>query len=265
LASGKLFFYGQGIAPVAAMPNQPDIRLSVVIPAYNEEFRLPQTLRQSIEFLKAQPYTAEIVVVNDGSTDGTERVANESAAAASIPLRLLRHPDRANHGKGASVRLGMMEARGAYRLFMDADNSTTLDHVDRFWPWFKKGFDIVIGSRALKDSIIGMHQPWLKEIAGRAGNWVIRQLAVPEIADTQAGFKMMTAEKAGIIFPRLTIERWGYDIEMLVIARLHGCRVVEIPITWLNAAGSKVTMGSYFEVLGEVWKIRGNIRAGVYK
>jgi dolichyl-phosphate beta-glucosyltransferase len=247
------------------MPNQPDIRLSVVIPAYNEELRLPQTLRQSIEFLNAQPYTAEIVVVNDGSTDGTERVVNEYAAAASIPLRLFGHPDRCNHGKGASVRLGMMEARGAYRLFMDADNSTTLDHVDRFWPWFKKGFDIVIGSRALKDSIIGMHQPRLKEIAGRAGNWVIRQLAVPEVADTQAGFKMMTAEKAEIIFPRLTIERWGYDIELLVIARLHGCRIAEIPITWLNAAGSKVTMGSYFEVLGEVWKIRGNLKAGVYK
>jgi dolichyl-phosphate beta-glucosyltransferase len=245
------------------MPNPSDIRLSVVIPAYNEELRLPRTLRQSIAYLKTQPYQAEIIVVNDGSTDETERVVCEQTA--SFPsLKLLKHPDGANHGKGASVRRGMIEARGAYRLFMDADNSTSLDQVERFWPWFSRGFDVVIGSRALKDSVIGTRQSRLKEMAGRFGNWVIGRLAVSGISDTQAGFKMITAEKAEIIFPRMIIDRWGYDIEMLAIARIHHCRIAEIPITWINAEGSKVTMGSYFEVLGEVWKVRKNLKAGIY-
>jgi dolichyl-phosphate beta-glucosyltransferase len=246
------------------MPNHAEVRLSVVIPAYNEELRLPKTLRNSIAYLESQPYISEIIVVNDGSTDETERIVREQTPGP-VSLRLLSHSDGANHGKGASVRLGMMEARGSYRLFMDADNSTTLDQVDRFWPFFNRGFDVVIGSRALEDSVIGTHQSKLKEIAGRFGNLVIQKLAVPGIFDTQAGFKMVTAEKARIIFPRITVDRWGYDIEMLVIAQLHGCRIAEVPITWINAAGSKVTIRSYFNVLAEVWKIRKNLKAGLYR
>jgi len=244
--------------------DQSQVKLSVVIPAYNEEFRLPKTLSQSLRYLEAQPYRSEVIVVNDGSSDKTESVVR-GQSLNSVPLRLLNHPDGVNHGKGASVRRGMMEARGAYRLFMDADNSTTLNQVDRFWPMFSQGYDVVIGSRALKDSIIGIRQNKLKEIAGKFGNWVIQKFAVPGVFDTQAGFKMLTAEKAEIIFPRLTIDRWGYDVEMLVVARTHGCRIAEIPITWINATGSKVTMGTYFQVLGEIWKIRRNFKAGLYK
>jgi dolichyl-phosphate beta-glucosyltransferase len=246
------------------MSNQLGVRLSVVIPAYNEQNRLPGTLRSSMEYLKSQSYNSEIIVVNDGSTDGTEQVVREHGAGP-VSVRLVRHPDGANHGKGASVRLGMMAAVGEYRLFMDADNSTTLDQVEGFWHWFGRGFDVVIGSRALKESVIGTHQNRLKEIAGRFGNWIIRKLAVSGIRDTQAGFKMLTAETARIVFPRSTIDRWGYDIELLVIARAHGCRIAEIPITWINAEGSKVGMGSYLEVLGEVWKIRTNLKAGRYR
>lgn len=246
------------------MPNEPRVRLSVVIPAYNEEARLPRTLIQSIDYLKSQPYTAEIVVVNDGSADATERVVLEHTGGP-VSVRLLRHPDGANHGKGASVRAGMLAAVGDYRLFMDADNSTTLEQVERFWPWFEAGFDVVIGSRALKDSVIGTRQSRAKEIAGRLGNRFIRSFAVPGIQDTQAGFKMTTAAAAEVIFPRLTIERWGYDIEMLAIARLHGFRIAEVPIRWLNAAGSKVTMASYFQVLSEVWAVRKNLKAGAYR
>ena len=246
------------------MSDESAVKLSVVIPAYNEEFRLPKTLNRSLEFLRAQSYSSEIIVVNDGSTDGTEVVVRQQSASP-VPVKVISHPDRANHGKGAAVRLGIMQARGAYRLFMDADNSTTLDQVDRFWPLFSQGYDVVIGSRALKDSVIGTHQSRPKEIAGRIGNWFIRRAAVPGICDTQAGFKMVTAEKAGIIFPRLTIGRWGYDIEMLVIAREHGCRIAEVPITWINAPGSKVTMRSYLQVLGEVLRIRKNLKAGKYR
>jgi dolichyl-phosphate beta-glucosyltransferase len=241
-----------------------DIRLSVIIPAYNEELRLPHTLRQSIEYLKAQSYDSEIIVVNDGSTDATERVVREQS---SLPfsVRLLAHPDGANHGKGASVKRGMLEARGEYRLFMDADNSTSLDQVERFWPFFDQGYQVVIGSRTLKDSIIGLHQPRYKELAGRLGNWFIRTLAVPGISDTQAGFKMFAAQEAEMIFSRQTLDRWGYDFELLAIARSKNCRICEVPITWLNAAGSKITLESYFEVLAEVWRVRRNLKAGLYQ
>jgi dolichyl-phosphate beta-glucosyltransferase len=241
-----------------------NLKLSVIIPAYNEELRLPDTLKKSIEYLTAQPYNSEIVVVNDGSSDGTDRVIREKANDF-IPIRLLKHPDGANHGKGASVRVGMLAANGKFRLFMDADNSTTLDHIDRFWPHFEKGCDLVIGSRALKDSVICVHQNKAKEIAGRLGNLFIQKLAVPGIQDTQAGFKMATAKAAELIFSRLTIDRWGYDIEMLAIARAHGCQIRELPIKWHNAEGSKVSLGSYFEVLSEVWTVRKNLKAGKYR
>jgi dolichyl-phosphate beta-glucosyltransferase len=159
----------------------------------------------------------------------------------------------------------MLEARGAYRLIMDADNSTTVDEIDRFWPLFSQGYSVVIGSRAVKGSVIGLHQAKYKELAGRFGNWIVRSFAVPGIMDTQAGFKMFVGEEAEVLFPQLTIGRWGYDIELLAIARCHGCRICEVPITWINAPGSKVKMRSYFEVLAEVWRIRRNLKAGLYK
>ena len=246
------------------MKKNSDVRLSVVIPAYNEELRLPHTLAQSIEYLQSQPYSSEILVVNDGSTDATSRIVREQSSA-SIPVRLLTHPDGANHGKGASVKCGMLSARGAYRLFMDADNSTTLNQIENFWPLIKQGYKVVIGSRALKDSVIGVHQALYKEIAGRLGNWIIRSFAVPGISDTQAGFKMFRAKEAEALFSRQTIDRWGYDIELLAIAQLYHYRIAEVPITWINAMGSKVTLGSYVEVLGEVLHIRRNLKAGIYR
>jgi dolichyl-phosphate beta-glucosyltransferase len=186
-------------------------------------------------------------------------------SSGSIPVRLLTHPDGANHGKGASVKCGMLAARGAYRLFMDADNSTTLDQIENFWPLFKQGYKLVIGSRALKNSVIGVHQARYKEIAGRLGNWIIRSFAVPGISDTQAGFKMFCAEEAEAIFSRQTINRWGYDIELLAIAQLYHYQIGEVPITWINAMGSKVTLGSYVEVLEEIRHIRRNLKAGIYR
>jgi len=249
---------------MGSMQTQSSVHLSVVIPAYNEEYRLPDTLSQTIEYLESQPYRSEIIVVNDGSTDGTEKVVREYLSN-SVSMNLLAHPDGANHGKGASVRLGMMKAEGAFRLFMDADNSTSLDQIDRFWPLFKQGYDFVIGSRTLEGSVIGVHQAWYKELAGRLGNWVIRICTVPGISDTQAGFKMLVGEKAEVIFPRQTIEKWGFDIELLVIARSHGLAIGEVPVSWINASGSKVSIGSYFEVLKEVWQIRRNLKAGLYK
>ena len=246
------------------MANSSDVRLSVVIPAYNEEVRLPDTLLQSLQYLEAQSYSSEVIVVDDGSTDGTARVVRQRNGI-SLPVSLVAHPDGSNHGKGASVRLGMLAARGAYRLFMDADNSTTLDQVERFWPFFDKGCEVVIGSRNVKGAVVAKHQAVYKEMAGRCGNYVIRALLVPGIGDTQAGFKMFTRKSAETIFSRLTIERWGYDFEILAIARCHGYRICEAPIVWINAPGSKVGLGSYFQVLFEVFRVKCNLKRGRYK
>ena len=237
--------------------------LSVVIPAYNEEKRLPETLLDVLPYLAGRDYSSEVIVVDDGSTDATADVVL-SWSAPAVPLRLVRHPDRRNHGKGAAVRLGMLEAKGSRRLFMDADNSTTCDHVAAFLPYLERGHDVVIGSRDLKDSVIPIRQPWYKMLAGDAGNLFIRMAAVPRIRDTQAGFKLLSARAVEAIFPRLTLDRWGFDVEILAIARRLGYRIKELPITWRNDPESKVRLSSYFDVLGEVWKVRRNLRSGVY-
>lgn len=246
------------------MSDSSNIQLSVVIPAYNEEQRLPHTLEDVLTYLKAQPYRSEIIVVNDGSDDATERVVLEQDPSPVL-MEVLGHPDGRNHGKGASVKRGIMASHGTFRLFMDADNSTTLNQIDGFWPFFDRGVDVVIGSRALEDSVIDRHQTRIKEIAGRLGNWFVRTLTVPGIFDTQAGFKMFTGKAAERIFPKVTIDAWGFDIEILVIARSLGYRICEIPITWMNTPGSKVTTKAYFGVLSDVWRIRKNLKSGLYK
>jgi dolichyl-phosphate beta-glucosyltransferase len=237
--------------------------LSVIIPAYNEERRLPDTLCHAASYLSSRPYLSEIIVVDDGSSDGTVQAARQ--VGGPITVRLLRHPDGANHGKGASVKLGMLEARGEYRLFMDADNSTTLDQIEGFWPRLEGGCDIAIGSRVVAGAKVTAHQPWYREMAGRSGNWIIRTFAVPGVLDTQVGFKLFNRRSAETVFPRLTIDRWGFDVEVLAIARLHGYLICELPVKWENSPGSKVGMRAYLEVLTEVLRIRRNLRAGVYR
>ncbi len=246
------------------MANAANPHLSVVIPAYNEERRLPGTLQHVVTYLARQSYNSEILVVDDGSTDSTAQIVCDWPQEP-VPVRLIRHPDRVNHGKGAAVRRGIMEASGNFRLFMDADNSTTVDQVERFWPVFQKGFDLLIGSRRIAGARVAVHQPWYKELAGRSGNAFIRLLAVPGVVDTQAGFKIFTRRSVDIIFPRLTVDRWGHDIEILVIARVHGLRFCEVPITWIDSAGSKVRLKTYFQVLGEVLHIRRNRLRGLYR
>jgi len=246
------------------MKSGSSVHLSVVIPAYNEELRLPDTLRSVADYLSVQAYGSEIIVVDDGSEDGTAEVVR-GMGGGKIPVRLCAHPDGANHGKGAAVKLGMMQAAGEYRLFMDADNSTTIEQIERFWPAFKEGCDVVIGSRKAPGAQIVVRQAWYKELAGRAGNLFIRFLAAPGISDTQAGFKTFTRRSAEEIFPRLTIDRWGYDFEVLAIARALHYRVCEIPIRWMNSPDSKVRTGSYLQVLGEVWHVHRNYKAGRYR
>jgi dolichyl-phosphate beta-glucosyltransferase len=245
------------------MQDKPGIHLSVIIPAYNEENRLPKTLDAVLDYLGKQSYTSEVLIVDDGSKDKTIEIAKQRDNGR-IPLRVIPHPDGQNHGKGATVRLGMLKAAGAYRLFMDADNSTTVEHVERLWPYFNEGYDVVIGSRGLKESVIPKHQSWYRELAGDVGNWIIRVLAVPGIHDTQAGFKMLTARSAEDIFPRLTIDRWGFDVEVLAVARYLNYKVKEVPIRWVDAPNSKLTLASYFEVFAEVGRVRRNVKRRLY-
>lgn len=245
------------------MRTESDLHLSVVIPAYNEERRLGRTLDDVLQYLERQSYASEVLVANDGSTDRTTEVVGDYVGR-SVPVREITHPDGKNRGKGAAVRRGMLAGRGRFRLFMDADNSTSVDHVEKFWTFVAAGYDIVIGSRDVEGAVVAIHQAWYKEVAGNLGNVIVRLLAVPGITDTQAGFKLFTARAVEDVFPRLTIDRWGFDVEILAVARHRGYRMTEAPITWLNDPESKVKAGAYLEVLSEVWRVRRNLRAGLY-
>lgn len=235
--------------------------MSVVIPAYNEEKRLPKTLKAVMEYLQAQDYGWEIVVVNDGSKDKTDNVVREAAVLDSR-VRLLQYGG--NRGKGYAVRYGMTHVTGDFRLFMDADNSTTINHVEQFFPYFPMGFDVVIGSRDIAGADIAVHQSWWKEQLGNMGNLWIQFWAVPGIKDTQAGFKIFTGQATDDIFPRLTIDRFGFDVEALAVARKLGYAIAERPIRWVNDPSTTVSGKAYLEVLVEVVQVRLNMWRGVY-
>jgi dolichyl-phosphate beta-glucosyltransferase len=235
--------------------------LSVVIPAYNEEKRLPHTLRATIGYLKKQSYEWEIIVVNDGSHDKTADVVR-TFSVEDDRVRVLQYGG--NKGKGYAVRYGMTRAKGKIQVFMDADNSTSIDHVEKFIPFVEKGFDVVIGSRDIDGAEISVHQPKWKELLGDLGNIWIQLWAVPGIKDTQTGFKLFTKKASKDVFPYLTIDRWGFDVEALAVARMKGYKISEQPVRWINDPNSKVSGSAYVEVLKEVVQVRLNMTRGVY-
>jgi dolichyl-phosphate beta-glucosyltransferase len=237
------------------------VYLSVVIPAYNEEKRLPKTIKAVVEYLKNQDYSWEVAIVDDGSKDKTADIVREVSVHESR-VRLLQYGG--NKGKGYAVKYGMTHVSGEYRLFMDADNATTIDHFEQFQTYFKMGFDVVIGSRDVAGADIAVHQPWWKEKLGDLGNLWIQFWAVPGISDTQAGFKVFSGIAAEKVFPVLTIDRWGFDVEALAVARRMGFKISERPIRWVNDADSKVSVSAYIEVLKEVVQVRMNMWKGVY-
>lgn len=235
--------------------------LSVVIPAYNEEQRLPNTLKAVLHYLKRQDYTWEIAVVNDGSKDKTADVVREFQVSEPN-VKLLQYGN--NRGKGYAVRYGMTHTTGQYRLFMDADNSTTIDHFEKFLPHLKEGYNVAIGSRDIAGADIAVHQAKWKELLGDLGNLWIQFWAVPGIKDTQAGFKVFTGKASDDVFSRLTIDRWGFDVEALAVARQRGYKIKELPIHWANDPNSKVSAKAYLDVLKEVVQVRLNMWKGVY-
>ncbi|MBI2453017.1 MAG: glycosyltransferase family 2 protein, partial [Parcubacteria group bacterium] len=225
------------------------MRLSVVIPAYNEAKRLLNTLVAADEYLRRQSYEYEILVVNDGSKDNTADVVRQAEAFIKN-LRLI--DERENHGKGYAVRKGMLEAKGDYRLFTDADNSTSLDQVEKMWPEFEKGFDVVIGSRDIKGAELPVPQSWLRMRLGDIFNIIVQITSgLWGIWDTQCGFKGFTRKAAEELFSRATIERWAFDVEILALARKLGFRIREIPVRWVNDPNSKVRLSGMVKMLFE--------------
>jgi dolichyl-phosphate beta-glucosyltransferase len=246
------------------MPNEQKPYLSVVIPAYNEEKRLPNTLLAADKYLSTQPYSYEIVVVDDGSKDTTVQTAKNMQ---KVVKNLYIIENAQNHGKGYVVKKGMLESRGDVRLFMDADNATSVDHFAKMKPYFDKGAKVVIGSRDdwdAKGSVQAVKQPFHKRMLGNMGNLLIQIMVVPGIWDTQCGFKATTERAGKEIFSRGLIDRWGFDIEMLGIARALGYKIEKIPVYWVNDPNSKVSLKAYIQVLLETFTIRWNLWTGKY-
>jgi dolichyl-phosphate beta-glucosyltransferase len=210
--------------------------LSVVIPAYNEEKRLPQTLEAVMAFLKKQPYESEIIVSDDGSQDRTAVLAGE--ILKGVPYKILRTPQ--NRGKGHAVRQGMLAAKGDFILFTDADLSTPIEEVSRFLERLQKDQDVVIGSRALPDSQVEVHQNFLRETMGKVFNLIAQMLAFKGIRDSQCGFKAFRREAAQKIFTLQKLDGFSFDVEIVFLAQKLGFRLLEMPVIWRNSAQSRV-------------------------
>ncbi|HVZ80633.1 MAG TPA: dolichyl-phosphate beta-glucosyltransferase [bacterium] len=239
--------------------------LSVIIPVFNEQARVGKTLEDSLAYLRRSKLRAEILVVDDGSKDKTVQTVEKAGkkVKGAVALRVLAQG--INRGKGAAVRMGALEAQGDVVLFMDADNATPLSEYEKFRPWFKRGIPVVIGSRAVDRSQVKVPQPLYRQVLGRAANLVIQVLVVWGIWDTQCGFKAFTREAAKVIFPRQTIERFGFDFELLFLAHKLGFPIQEVPVQWFNSPYSKVRLGDYFGTLVELLSIRWKDLKGVYE
>jgi dolichyl-phosphate beta-glucosyltransferase len=236
--------------------------LSVVIPAFNEAGRIANTIVDIDRYLKCQDFASEIIVVNDGSNDNTSDIV--SHLMEQIPdLRLIEYNQ--NRGKGKAIRQGMLEASGSICLFTDADNSARIDQIEKLLPYLKKGYQIAIGSRARKDAHITTRQPWYRVILGKLGNKFVQLLAVPGVKDTQCGFKVFTHLAVEKIFPRMTIDGWGFDIEALAIARRLDLGIKEVGIEWANHPDSFFGFRDYFRVMQELCVIWWNCRRKKYK
>lgn len=241
-----------------------EVYLSVIVPAYNEASRIEMTLLRMQDFLSKKPYQWEIIVVSDGATDGTVNVVER--LKRGIPQ--LKCIDRKqNRGKGYTVKEGMLAATGRIRLFADADNATDIGHFELMRPFFDQGADVVIASRDSKDARgarQSIPQSALKRMLGNMGNLYIQLFAVRGIWDTQCGFKAFRADAARKIFRVSRIDRWGFDIESLALARHFGYNVRIIGADWKNDARSHVRMSAYLQVLWETTKIAWWIRSGAY-
>lgn len=244
--------------------NQP--YLSIIIPSYKEGERIGRNLLEIDKYLKSKSFSYEILVVVDGSPDNTAEVARNYAL--QIPnLRVIDNDE--NHGKGYVVRQGLLEAKGLFRIFLDADGSTSITHWDAFEPEFARGADIVIGSRDLPESYIQVPQPKHRIVMGNMGNWLIRiVLGLWSYPDTQCGFKALSAEAAEAVASRMVVDRFGFDFELITLAERLGFGVKQMPVRWMNEEGSTVGLtgkNGFTQVLIDLWKTRVRLWTGKYR
>ncbi len=236
--------------------------LSIIIPAYNEEKTISKTLRDIDNYLRRQNYDYEILVVDDGSKDRTSELVNNLLSEVKN-LRLI--DNRENHGKGFVTRQGLLEAKGEYRLFTDADNSTSIDQVENVLSEFKKGFDVVIGSRDIKGAILipaqSLFRRFLSEVFGFLTNLFCGTWA---LLDTQCGFKGFTASATEKIISKCRIDRFAFDPEILLLAKKNGYKIKEIPVVWKNNPNTRVKLSSMVKMGLDLLKIRWNLISGKY-
>ena len=235
---------------------------SFIIPAYNEGTRLGATLDRVLNYTAAQDWDAEVVVVNDGSRDQTAELVRASAQTHP-ELRLIENPG--NRGKGYSVRNGMLNARGEVLVFSDADLSAPIEEANKLFSAIEAGADIAIGSRWLQPETQTQRQSLLRQFYGRLFNLALRVLLGLNFKDTQCGFKAFTRGAAQAIFPLQRIERWGFDPELLYLARRAGLKVQEVPVAWAHVEGTRLNpLRDGLRMFGEVLKIRWNAITGKY-
>jgi glycosyltransferase involved in cell wall biosynthesis len=239
--------------------------LSVIIPAYNEAARLGNTLRAVVDYLRQNAPGAEVIVVDDGSADNTAELARQAFADAGN-LRTSVITYKSNLGKGRAVRLGLLAARSDVALFSDADLSTPITEAPKLVEPIVSGeYDVTFGSRALDRELIGVHQSWRREQGGRIFNLVVRLATGMPFWDTQCGFKAFRMSRCRPLIEAATIDRFGFDVELLYLAFRAGLRLKEVPVRWDHNEGSKVTLFSdSFKMVNEVGLIRQQARRGVY-
>lgn len=227
--------------------------LSVVIPVFNEEKRLPQTLDTILTFLKQQPYESEIIISDDGSKDQSVAIAQEKLKHFNHQILITSQ----NRGKGHAVRQGMLVAAGRFVLFTDADLSTPISEVDRFLTLLQQNYDVVIGSRAMPDSRVELHQNFLRELMGKTFNLIARALAFKGIHDSQCGFKCFRGDVARKLFSEQKLDGFSFDVEIIYLSQKRGCRLLELPVIWRNSAQSRVrVLRDPFLMFWDVLKIR---------
>ncbi len=242
------------------------IHLSVIIPAYNEERRIKKTLESVDSYLEKKDYNYEIIVVANNCSDGTDKVVLEYQKSVEHLKLFDLQIAKPGGAKGYAVKKGINEAKGDYKIFMDADNATRIKEIGHFWPYFEEGYDVVIGSRHVKGAHIVIQQPWYRRILGRAANLLIRIVLLPGIRDTQCGFKAFSKKSADKIFSKMTIGGWGFDMEILALARLFGFNIAEVGVDWYEAGKSRLRpVKAIKETLGELFRIKKNIIIGKYR
>ncbi len=227
------------------------MKISVVVPAYNEANRIPPTLERIVSYLRERHPDYEVIVVDDGSNDSTREIVQRQFDGTS-QVEVVSYGG--NRGKGYAIRYGMSRARGDLVVFSDADLSTPIEEIEKMLPLMEQGYDIVIGSRAHAQADIREHQPLYRELGGKLFNFMVRLVVMPDLHDTQCGFKLFRRAATLPILPHLRIDGFAFDVEILALARAAGLRIAEVPVVWINSRTSKVRMSAasraYLDLLG---------------